>query len=639
MNLRKIAAVCLVAYAVTLGGCASSGSSAGGTGARAGSPANGPALPPIPEVTGPLDLYVEYPDSLQRITASDSNFVFGTVGTGDATLIIDGSFVKVEPNGAFLAFLPVPSAFGGDTARYQLVARRGSEVDTISHPILLPRAPVDVGREGLWLEAGGLEGVAERWDFPDTPIELAVWATPGARAWIESGRERLEMLETATPGRYRARIEAAVLHDAGCTGELECAWGEPADSLDLTLRVTSGPDTVSAEIGFPLRILDPESLPVVELREDADPVNGTNGIVVGRPTEFGPFRWRLPVGTRAVADARRAGRVRIRLAPGLHAWVRATDADELTPGTPAPTSRVGDLRFAVEPDRIRLNLSLADALPVHVEETGERTLEVTLFGAYGNTNRVAYGAGDDLLEDVSWEQRPGSRYVLRIRTTTPIWGYRVSYDPAVTSGARLRLEIHRPPDIDPSNPLAGRRIAIDPGHPGAGATGPTGYYEGDANLAIGRILNQLLVREGAQPILIRHDTLQLGLYNRTGIAQSAGAELYVSIHNNALPDGIRPFGREGTSTYYYHPHSRALAGEIHEGMLVSMGLRDLGVYWGDLAVARMSWMPSVLTEGAFQMMPDHEAALRNPEFQERYARGILEGLRAFLEFRAPGGGQ
>ena len=34
------------------------------------------------------------------------------------------------------------------------------------------------------------------------------------------------------------------------------------------------------------------------------------------------------------------------------------------------------------------------------------------------------------------------------------------------------------------------------------------------------------------------------------------------------------------------------------------------------------------------MMPAHEAALRTPEFQERYARGILEGIRTFLGARA-----
>jgi N-acetylmuramoyl-L-alanine amidase len=65
-------------------------------------------------------------------------------------------------------------------------------------------------------------------------------------------------------------------------------------------------------------------------------------------------------------------------------------------------------------------------------------------------------------------------------------------------------------------------------------------------------------------------------------------------------------------------------------MLESMRLRDLGVYWGNLAVCRMAWMPSVLAEGAFMMMPDHEAALRDPDFQARYASGVLQGIRDFL---------
>ncbi|MEJ2547368.1 MAG: N-acetylmuramoyl-L-alanine amidase, partial [Gemmatimonadota bacterium] len=190
-------------------------------------------------------------------------------------------------------------------------------------------------------------------------------------------------------------------------------------------------------------------------------------------------------------------------------------------------------------------------------------------------------------------------------------------------------------------PLAGRRVAIDPGHPGAGATGPTGYYEGDANLAIGRILQRILADRGAEPILIRNDREQMGLYERTTAAEDADAEVFVSIHNNALPDGVRPFGREGTSTYYFHPQAAGLATAIQEGMLETMRLRDLGVFWGDLAVCRMSWMPSVLTEGAFMMMPKHEAALKNPGFQELYARGVADGIEAFLAARiaSDGGGE
>lgn len=130
--------------------------------------------------------------------------------------------------------------------------------------------------------------------------------------------------------------------------------------------------------------------------------------------------------------------------------------------------------------------------------------------------------------------------------------------------------------------------------------------------------------------MIRDDTLPMGLYERTQLAIEARAEIFVSIHNNALPDGLRPVGREGTSAYYYHPHSHSLAVAVQQGMLSSLRLRDLGVFWGDLAVTRMSWMPAILTEGAFMMIPSHEAALRTSRFQERYARGILNGIEEFL---------
>jgi len=48
-------------------------------------------------------------------------------------------------------------------------------------------------------------------------------------------------------------------------------------------------------------------------------------------------------------------------------------------------------------------------------------------------------------------------------------------------------------------------------------------------------------------------------------------------------------------------------------------------------------MPSVLTEGAFIMMPEQEAAVQTTEFQERYALGVADGLEAY--FRALAGGR
>src|SRR5688500_7879858 len=72
-------------------------------------PAN-PALPPVPRVTGPLEIKVVYPPSGHLIQSKDSNFIFGSVGNGDAALSINGVLTPVWPNGAFMGWLPNPPA-------------------------------------------------------------------------------------------------------------------------------------------------------------------------------------------------------------------------------------------------------------------------------------------------------------------------------------------------------------------------------------------------------------------------------------------------------------------------------------------------------------------------------------------------
>ena len=93
---------------------------------------------------------------------------------------------------------------------------------------------------------------------------------------------------------------------------------------------------------------------------------------------------------------------------------------------------------------------------------------------------------------------------------------------------------------------------------------------------------------------------------------------------------MNPWVNNGTSTYYYQPRSAHLARLVQDAMVRRMGLRNLGFGRGDLALVRPTWMPAILTEGAFLMIPEQENALRTPAFQERYARGVMEGIEAFL---------
>jgi N-acetylmuramoyl-L-alanine amidase len=65
-------------------------------------------------------------------------------------------------------------------------------------------------------------------------------------------------------------------------------------------------------------------------------------------------------------------------------------------------------------------------------------------------------------------------------------------------------------------------------------------------------------------------------------------------------------------------------------MVHQMGLRDLGVFYDNLAVIRPAWMPAVLAEGAFIMVPEQDAAMQTPQGQRAYAMGVADGIEAYF---------
>jgi N-acetylmuramoyl-L-alanine amidase len=184
--------------------------------------------------------------------------------------------------------------------------------------------------------------------------------------------------------------------------------------------------------------------------------------------------------------------------------------------------------------------------------------------------------------------------------------------------------------------LRGLRIAIDPGHPGVagqagGATGPTGLLEREAVIPVALRARDLLVERGAEVLLTKtapEEAVDLNL--RPTMARRANAHALVSIHYNAFPDGVNPFLNNGTSTYSFHAHSARLSQLVHEAMIRNMHLRDLGTRRANFAVVRPTWFPAVLTEGAFMMLPDQEHAMKTAEYQDAYARSIVDGLEQFF---------
>ncbi|MBY0399345.1 N-acetylmuramoyl-L-alanine amidase [Myxococcota bacterium] len=246
----------------------------------------------------------------------------------------------------------------------------------------------------------------------------------------------------------------------------------------------------------------------------------------------------------------------------------------------------------------------------------------------------------------------------------------------LASPARIVIDVfgHRRPVLrdDPSGRLpAGLRrvqtIVVDPGHGGSdpGATGIGGLREKDVNLEIGRLLARRLEERGFDVVLTRDGDQTRSLEERTAIAESAGGDVFVSIHANASARskarGIETYtldrnherhsldvaAREnGIPAAKLDPlqralaslqvdevghHSERLAGLVHTNVIRGAqsrdrSLPDLGVKKGPFYVLFMSSMSSLLVETGFVTNRADAALLRSAPYKRVLADRIAEGI-------------
>jgi N-acetylmuramoyl-L-alanine amidase len=587
------------------------------TGPASAAPAlTAPTWAPIPTADGPLAIRVQYPSANALISARDSTFLLGTVGRGGATLTVNGAPVVVHPNGAFLAWVAMPPR---DRAQFELVATApGQTAQRLALPIRLPaqRAPVD-GSRPPYLDTTSITpraGLALR---DAEPVRVSVRVAADARAFVTS----IPCADASGPPPPRLPLVSA---DGGETAVRDV----PARALRCggTLSVYGRGDTVPVTRTV-AAVADGGALGLMRIgTTSAD----TDAVVIARPVPGGTYKWFILPGTVLQATGRQGDALRVQLDAGLDVWIDADAATPLADGTPAPRRVVSNARLVPSDGFVDLVLPMS-APPAYRIEGDGHTVRLTLHGTTGNSDIIWFQRGDSLVRDVQWTNDASDRAVYTVHLQQAPFGWLVFW-----RGDALVMRMRRAPVIDAASPLRGLRIAVDPGHPPAGSTGPTGLYEGVATLAIGERVQRLLIERGATPIVTRTTAAPVALGARPIMARQADAHAFVSIHLNAKPDGVNPYRNNGSGTYYFHPHSAGLARAIQSRLLPRLGLSDEGTWFDNLAVVRGSWMPSVLVEGAYVIVPEQEAALRTPAFQEAYALAIVEGLESWFRTLASG---
>lgn len=177
-------------------------------------------------------------------------------------------------------------------------------------------------------------------------------------------------------------------------------------------------------------------------------------------------------------------------------------------------------------------------------------------------------------------------------------------------------------------------IVIDAGHGGVEEPGCifSDTYEKDICLQIAKKLEAKLQKEYKTVIMTRTTDINVDLGERPEIANRKQADIFVSIHQNALENDEITSGVET----WYHPtkdtESKILAQMIQEDVVQSTGANDLGTKESkELAVTKNTKMPSCLVETGFLSSTEERKKLISSSYQDKIVEGIYNGIQSYFD--------
>lgn len=571
-----------------------------------------------------VKLEVIYPEDGAVISSQKYITCFGNVTPRTARVWIPDAKLKRYKDGVFVARVPVqPGSFS-----FPVFARSQDTVSVVKTVFIRPgyfetnAGKLSIDSSLVWPEEDISAGA-------DQAIPLLVKGTVGSRAFYSIGDAHswspLKALERRKQPEWGDAVFAEGIKpglpavNGLFWGVMEKMWRyQSTDELTISYALVAGTDTVYHRA--PGRIRSREFPVSAMMIENSESVSREEKSFY--TTYFSPR-----TAVKLLASA--GGYYKVDLGNKEHAWLRQQSVIRVS--SEEPTTRTQQINLTSRETETELSLQFLfeGRVPYRIQYQSNTALRLLLFTpSHKNYYLPPLTIETPGYEIKNVESNKGTIAVDVVSLQKSIWGFEAYYEKD-----SLKISINKPPQIaNPARPLKGRTICLDAGHkPDTGSIGPRGRGEDEITGVYVAALQGLLEREGARVIVTHNNEMGANLASRRILAQLEKPDIFLSIHFNALPAAVNPFRNRGSSTYYYHPHSRLLAETVHKAYTRRTGLRHFGTHYGNYHICRLTRAPAVLLEPAFITNPIEENKIFDPQFQKRLCRGIVEGLKLFFK--------
>jgi N-acetylmuramoyl-L-alanine amidase len=565
---------------------------------------------------------VVYPKENSVIPNVENTYIFGNVSPSTGTLTINSVPAEIHPGGGFITYIPVEE---GKFSIKSVLTQGNSKLE-LDYPIIVgDENPFVIPEKGLYINDKTLEPSQDMRLSPGDWVTVYAQANPNKKVFfsVKGLIKNKEMSETPLGSGYYY-------------GSYRIREDDEAQDSKVTVTVKgdgmfSGSKKVVAHGKISVMSDGPE-VAVVTDETISKTVPSRSGVMMA-----------LRAGMKLAVTSEFGGYSKFRLTNEESSWTYTSRIRMLPKGTPIPIAKMGEVDTVALKDSTRIDIKQSEFTPYLVEEQDD-SISVKFYYTKAYTEWIVYDPKDTFIKDITWQQIGDDTCQVKVnfKKGKTLWGYDIDY-----KDGTLSLLLRHPPQIKRTypNPLSGLKITLDPGHFNEGSSasalygvwGPTGANEAVDGFKVAKILKSKLENLGADVIMTREKVEdKIALADRPVFAWKNESDLFISMHYDALPEGMDPFAEDyGFSIYYYQPHSHYFAQSIHDSYAKNLNIPDNGLRNGDFLVIRMTQMPSVLLESARIIFPEQEALIKTKAFQNKLADTIAQGILDYFKIKKP----